>query len=72
MARIFVSGQNDSMPDTTECRVLSSVSDGLCLCLNPRPQGCKYVEQYHLLNFCFHPERSEFAKKTESEFGNGL
>jgi hypothetical protein len=53
------------MPDTTECRVLSRAMDGLCLCLNPKPQGCKHMEQYHLLNFCFHPERSEFAKKTE-------
>jgi len=67
MAREFVSGHDESLPDTTECRVLSRAMDGLCLCLNPRPQGCKHMEQFHLLTFCFHPNRSEFVDRHGSE-----
>jgi hypothetical protein len=71
MARLFESGQDEGMPDTTECRVLGRAMDGLCLCLNPKPQGCKFVEECYLLSFCFHPERSEFVIRTEEELGGG-
>jgi hypothetical protein len=67
MAREFVSGHDESLPDMTVCRVLSRAMDGLCLCLNPRPQGCEYLEQFQLLNYCFHPDRLRFVDGTETK-----
>jgi hypothetical protein len=69
MAREFAPGHDENLPDTTECRVISRSMDGLCLCLNPRPQGCGHMEQFHLLAFCFHPKRAEFAKRIVAESG---
>ena len=71
MAREFASGQDENLPDTSECRVMGRAMDSLCLCLNPSPQGCKHMKQFHLLAFCFHPNRSEFADRTEEEYGDG-
>ena len=71
MARKFAPGHDENLPDTTDCRVISRSMDSLCLCLNPSPQGCKYMEQFHLLSFCFHPARAEFADRTEEEYAAG-
>jgi len=65
MAPESQSGHDEGLLDMTECRIASRAMDGLCLCLNPHPQGCKFVEQYHLLNYCFHPDRLRLLERAE-------